>query len=274
MRTLCLVLLSLGTVTCLVSATEQKDSVALTEEQGRMLVEGTPEFRRALREFRRPEIQVVQTTASSFTFQGRSQMPKGSGSGFFGNFFADRESRRIWRDIDRTDEIRSYLVRSLSLHVSSRIGFSAVNLLENNPLRAIRDSLGAPRYTLWGMSVGSKIEQEQIDPGVRMASLDPDVTSGQRLTGFRLEHDAMPIVEAYVGNENRVVEIYVEASASRESFDSLFGTEFTNRLLFVTLDYWETLLGEEIMVERSQSGIVSFVFVDAPKRGWLFAYGT
>jgi hypothetical protein len=214
------------------------------------------------------------TTASTLSFQARSTLTKGSASGLIGNYQVDRHTGRVWQGAgDRKDEVRSYLVENLRQQLLSapQGPLAELSIRSENFLQNIKQSNSAIGYSLWGVTVGTRLDPTRLASGVRADALTPNARIGQMLSGFRLVQTGntkAPQIEIYKGANDSIVEIYVEVAVERESFDELFGKAFTDAVLSTDVEKWKAVFGAETMIRRGRFNNVEAFFIDAPSKGF------
>ncbi len=93
----------------------------LSVKDAKLLVENTPEFLKAAREKRCPEVEVLWSGEEDVAFQMRSRCTD-SPSGLIGNYFVDRKTAEVWIGVDRDHLVQSKRLRELQRVLLKRLG--------------------------------------------------------------------------------------------------------------------------------------------------------
>ena len=252
----------------------------LDADAAKLLLENVPEIRRARLSYRRPMIETLSESPRSFFFQVRSTMTRGGASGLIDNYEVERRSGRVFRGMGRNGgEADSFLLRDLKQHLlerSNRVASPERKVLEiggTEFLAALRQSSRSTSYSLWGILLDTPISTEgtAIAKGLRFGVLNPDIRTGQPLSGYRVkpvEKRAAPIVEVYLGPDRKVAEIHVEVAVDPSSFAWLFGDKFTTAMSTNDESVWKALVAANPVVEKGEIATkVDGLFLDFPSKG-------
>jgi len=253
----------------------QRESIrVLSEDERRQLIENVPEVRAAKFRYSRPDVELLGATPDVLRYQVRSTLTKGAASGLINNYEVDRRTARVSRGLFMPggDEVQSNLIALMQKQflatmpgVPITIEIQSPNLLAN-----IQKANAPVRYSLWGAVTGTPFNLSKVPSGVHTIDLLPDLRTGQLLSGFTLNHpveNSTPIIEAYLNDKAEIVEIYVEVAVFRNSFDDLFGQNFTDAILTIENGKWKSAIGAEVVERQAKFGNTDAFFADAPAKG-------
>ena len=245
------------------------DLPIFTSAEAQLLVENTPEVRRARTGYRAPQLTPNGEDSAFFAFQARSKRTRGAASGLIDNYVVEKRTGRVFRGSTTGMEVDSFLIRELRAHLLNRsqaaIPRAVVELRGDSLLRDL--SKRPLTYSIFGVVLGQPFPA--VTPGLRSGPLTLDLPSGTTLSGYGFsalkDPDNAPGVTAYLGANDRIVEFHIEVLPSDwfGSLDAYFGKEFVTSIATDNAGTWKKTLGIEPFIARGEGA----VFIDSPSNG-------
>jgi hypothetical protein len=246
-------------------------AAAISEDDARLLIENTPEFRQANAAYRAPAAISGGSDKAVFYFQARSSRTLGAASGLLGNYTVDKRTGQVLRGLPPKQEVDTFLIRDLRQQILNRptlgnVQPEVVDIRDKTLMNRL--AKGTVTYSAYGIKLGERFPANT--PGLRQGPIQRPVPTGPALTGYAFSAlngpNVAPSVEAYLGTDGRITEMLVEIlpGEAKASFDWFFGKEFMAAVSTQNVDDWGKVLGTEPIVSRGDHAM----FIDAPSRGF------
>jgi hypothetical protein len=242
----------------------------LNTEDARLLIENTPEVRKARTTYQVPVVTDTGGNSGFFSFEVRASRTRGAASGLIGFFRVEKATGRVFREKSPSrEEVDSFLIRDLGqqlLHRPSAANSAAeVDIRDKAVLSRL--ALGRFSYSAYGIQLGERFPNNT--PSLRAAPLTRDTPTGVPMKGYAFsaltDPRVAPGVDAYLGADDRITELHIEVlpGEAQASMEWFFGKEFVTAISTDNVNDWQKLFGVEPLIARNKWE----VFVDSPSRG-------